>query len=231
MLINFINKPIYNKPAFQARIAAPKNLSKEVRTEILSGNISEHFVPTPEKIVNLMIQELGEVKATDRVLEPSAGYGHIAEALVRKTPLTPNKIDVIEPLEPFRKVLHQKGFNLVSYNILDYKPNEQYDKIIMNPPFDNGADILHTLHCYSLLKPKGKLVVILPENDFIPPRKSGYKKWMKDWFNNGEVKEINEYLHNLLETNESKVIKLGNAFKASDVPDDVKTRLVVITKK
>ena len=230
-MLSFItSKTVYNQPTFQARISAPKNLSVEVQNAILEGRISEHFVPTPENIVELMIKELGEVKASDKVLEPSAGYGHIAETLVKNTPLTPDKIDVIEPIESLRRVLHQKGFNLVSYNILDYNPDKLYDKIIMNPPFDKGADILHLLHCYSLLKPKGKLVAVLPENDFIPPRQQGYEIWKKDWLNNGEVREINEYLHHLLVTNESKVIKLGNAFKSSDVPDDVKTRLVVITK-
>jgi hypothetical protein len=126
--------------------------------------------------------------------------------------------------------LYKKGFNLVHYNVLNYKPQKKYDKIIMNPPFDNGSDILHVLHCYSLLKPKGKLVAILPENDFIPTKQKGYEKWVKDWLNNGEQREINEHLQDLLRANPSKTIKLGEAFKNSDVPDDVATRLVVITK-
>lgn len=216
---------------FGARISEPVNLAKNISHDIINGKISEHFVPTPNNIINLMIDELGSVKPNEKILEPSAGYGHIAETLAEKTCLTPNKIDVIEPVESLRNILNSKGFNLVDYNILNYKPKEKYDKVIMNPPFDNGSDILHLLHCYSILKPKGKLVAVLPENDFIPPRQTGYEKWMKDWLGNGEIKEINEHLDTLLRTNDSKVIKLGQAFTKSDVPDDVETRMVVITKR
>ena len=46
----------------------------------------------------------------------------------------------------------------MDYDILKYNPEYQYDKIIMNPPYDNGSDILHLLHCYDILKPGGKLV-------------------------------------------------------------------------
>ena len=56
------------------------------------------------------------------------------------------------------------------------------------------------------------------------------EKWQRDWFGNGEKKEINEYLFDLLRANESQVFSLGNVFKQSDVPDDVLTRMVVIKK-
>lgn len=222
--------PNNNNINFGMRISMPVNMSKNIIEDIVKGNISEHFVPTPANIINLMVEELGGIKPWEKILEPSAGYGHIAETLVKKSGLTPNNIDVIEPVESLRRILHSKGFNLVGYNILNYKPKVQYDKIIMNPPFYGGNDILHLLHCYSILKPNGKLVAILPENDFIPPRQPGYEKWMKDWLGNGQIKEINEYLDRLLKTNESKVIKLGKAFIKSDVPDDVETRLVVVKK-
>ncbi len=34
----------------------------------------------------------------------------------------------------------------------------------MNPPFENGADIDHVLHAYSLLNPGGRLVAIMAGN-------------------------------------------------------------------
>lgn len=218
-------------PSFNARIATPVNMSQNIIDGIVKGQISKHFVPTPGNVIDLMIKSLGEIKPTDKILEPSAGYGHIVDKLIEKTNLNPCNIDVIEPIEDLRKVLHRKGYNLVEYDILKYKPSEKYDKIIMNPPYDNGSDILHLLHCYDILKPEGKLVCILPENDFIPSRQPGYEKWLKDWLGNGEMKEINEYLEDLLKNNEHQVIKLGSVFKNSDVPDDIETRLVLITKR
>lgn len=216
---------------FGHRIALPRNLNHDICTSIVNGRVSEHFVPTPQRIINKMIDELGYISPGSRVLEPSAGYGHIANSLVQKGFLTPNQIDVIEPNEMLRRELFAKGFNLKGYDILNYFPTEKYDKIIMNPPFDDGLDILHLLHCYTLLKPNGKLVAILPKSAFIPPGQPGCEKWIRDWFHTGEKREINSYLDDLLKRTHSKVIDLGNAFLKSDVPDDVETKLVVIKKK
>ena len=216
---------------FGARISQPRNMNSGIINDILESKISQHFVPTPNNVIEMMLKEIGEIKPTDKILEPSAGYGHIADMIVKNSALTPNKIDVIEPVEKLRKVLYTKGYNLVDYDILKYQPKEKYDKILMNPPFDNGSDIIHLMYCFDLLKKGGKIVSIMPENSFLPIRQHGYEKWVKDWLGNGEQREINEYLKILLENNPSKTIKLGNVFENSDVPDDVLTRLVVITKK
>lgn len=224
----------YTKPksniSFCARIGTPVNMGKNIIDGIVNGEISKHFVPTPNAVIDKMIEALGPIKPNERILEPSAGYGHIADRLVQKTILKPYQIDVIEPIADLRKVLHSKGYNLVGSDILQYKPEHKYDKIIMNPPYDNGSDILHLMHCHDLLKKGGKVVCILPENDFIPSKQPGYEKWLKDWLGNGELREINEYLEDLLKTNEHEVVKLGRVFKTSDVPDDIETRMVLISK-
>jgi hypothetical protein len=220
-----------NSISFNARIGVPVNMEKKIIDGIVKGEISKHFVPTPILVIDKMINALGTIKPNERILEPSAGYGHIADRLVERTSLAPSKIDVIEPIPSLRKVLDNKGYNLVDYDILKYQPDYQYDKIIMNPPYDNGSDILHLLHCHDLLKKGGKLVCILPENDFIPSKQPGYEKWLKDWFGNGELREINEYLEDLLKNNEHRVEKLGKVFHNSDVPDDIETRMVLITKR
>ena len=36
----------------------------------------------------------------------------------------------------------------------------QFDRIVMNPPFENGADIKHIQHALKMLKPGGRLVAI-----------------------------------------------------------------------
>jgi protein-L-isoaspartate O-methyltransferase len=35
-----------------------------------------------------------------------------------------------------------------------------FDRILMNPPFENGADIKHIQHAMKMLKPGGRLVAI-----------------------------------------------------------------------
>ncbi|MCQ2740230.1 MAG: class I SAM-dependent methyltransferase [bacterium] len=216
---------------FTARIGNPRNLPENIGTKIICGEISKHFVPTPTSVIDKMINELGKVSPTDRILEPSAGYGHIADRLQQKTHVSPKNIAVVEPVDEFRTVLQNKGYSLVGTDIMQLTSKKgNYDKVIMNPPFDNGLDIMHLLRCFNLLKKGGTLVAVLPKNAFIKPKSKGYEKWVKDWLNNGEQKEINEYLFDLLERYKSRVIKCGKAFKNSDVPDDVSTRIVVINK-
>ena len=183
---------------FKSRIGTPINMNKTVVGKIMNGGINEHFVPTPECVTKKMVRALGKVSSKDRVLEPSAGYGHIADCLVGTTPLKSEQVDVIEPIPDLRKILAEKGYSIVGKDIMKYNPSFKYDKIVMNPPFDNGNDILHVLHCFQLLKPKGTLVAILPENDFLKKGQNGCEKWIKDWLGNGEKREINEYLSDLL---------------------------------
>lgn len=220
----------YNNKSFQRRVSSPRNLNPDICNDIISGKMSKHFVPTPRGVILQMLKELGSINKGEKILEPSAGLGHIADMLVKTHNLNPGDIDVVEPAEKFRRELNTKGYNLRGYNILEYNPQEKYDKIIMNPPFDNGMEIKHVIKCFSLLKNGGKLITILPNSAFIPPRQTGYEKWMQDWFNTGEKREINEYLFELLKNNDSKIINLGKAFLQSDVPDDVETKLVVINK-
>lgn len=218
-----------NTLQFKARVGHSKNMNEEIMRKVDSREI-RHFIPTPYPIIDMMIKELGTVYPTDKILEPSAGYGHMIDRLVERTSIRPENIDAIEPIDDLRKVLANKGYHLIGRDILQHSPNFQYDKIIMNPPFNDGNDVKHLLHCYDLLKPGGKLVAIIPESSFAPPGQPGCEKWKKDWFGTGEKKEINEYLADLLEKTESKTVKLGNAFEQSDVPDDVQTRMVVIKK-
>ena len=41
-------------------------------------------------------------------------------------------------------------------------PVDDYDRVIMNPPFSHGRWYKHVLHAYKFLKPGGRLVAIIP---------------------------------------------------------------------
>jgi type I restriction-modification system DNA methylase subunit len=49
-----------------------------------------------------------------------------------------------------------------------------FDRVVMNPPFDNGADIRHVQHAFTMLAPGGRLVAIVAngprENAQLRPR-------------------------------------------------------------
>lgn len=221
-----------NNITFRSRIGVPQNLKPVIKNAIMSGEIPSFFVPTPTFIGDLMIKELNKIKPHEKILEPSAGYGHIIDSVIKNTNVKKTNIDAVEPIEYLRDIIKKKGVNLVSNDILKYNPGQIYDKVIMNPPFFEGADVLHVLHCYKLLKPKGKLAAILPESAFLPPGLPNSEKWKKDWLNDGRSMEINQYLQELLKMPgvKYKITSLGEKFKNSDVPDDVRTKLLIITK-
>lgn len=98
-----------------------------------------------------------------RILEPSAGCGGIVSVL-RDQGFT--NIDLVE-LDPINAaVLSNAGYRVYQQNFLDFQPAEQYDYVLMNPPFsvkgDKEAYVTHILHAWSLLKEGGTLVAITP---------------------------------------------------------------------
>jgi hypothetical protein len=101
-----------------------------------------------------------------RVLEPSAGLGHLADAFRVRYPMA--TIDVCE-LDPYRRaVLQSKGYQVRASDFLQYHPSYSYDVVLMNPPFTvNGNPftwISHITHAEKMLSDSSwsKLVSVVP---------------------------------------------------------------------
>jgi hypothetical protein len=124
------------------------------------------FFPTPRILIDEMLHISND---TERILEPSAGKGAIAEAIrsyCQRYDITA-QLDCCEIVPQFRKVLKEKGFHLVDEpDFLQCQLGPVYDQIIMNPPFalegDNLAYITHITHAWSLLAPGGRLDAFAP---------------------------------------------------------------------
>jgi protein-L-isoaspartate O-methyltransferase len=190
----------------------------------------EGFVPTPEHTISLMLKK-SDLKPGQRILEPSAGQGHIIDAIQKQAKGKKFLIDTVEPNTILQKALRDRGYPPVADDILTYNPGAIYDRIIMNPPYGNGVEILHTIHCFNLLKPGGILVAVLPENDFLPPKQPGWEKWV----NPKTKREFNEDLQLLFQRSDVETVTVeklpSGTFLKSDIPDPVETRLVVLKKK
>ncbi|APU86911.1 hypothetical protein [Clostridium botulinum] len=91
---------------------------------------------------------------------------------------------------------------------------EEYDKIIMNPPFERNQDIEHVLHAFSLLKPGGKVVAIMSEHPFFASDKKSQK--FREWLENQEESF-------------SKKLPSGS-FLESDRSTGVNARIVTVRK-
>lgn len=111
------------------------------------------------------------------ILEPSAGKGNIADR-IKAEGYTP---DVIEINYKLRSVLELKGYNIVGDNFLEFN-DKKYDRIIMNPPFENLQDVDHVKHAYELLKPGGKVIAIMGEAPFFRSDKKAvaFREWLDE---------------------------------------------------
>lgn len=124
------------------------------------------FFPTPPKLVQRVI-ELAAIEPGFRCLEPSAGKGNLAVAMREAGGL----VLCCEINPRLRSILMKKGFTLVGsgdfMEVLPVDSLEQitrlYDRIVMNPPFEQGQDRIHTRKAYDHLVPSGRLVSIMSQ--------------------------------------------------------------------
>jgi hypothetical protein len=135
----------------------------------------EGFFPTPKPLIDKMLSE-AEIKPGMKVLEPSAGKGDIADAIKSQGA----NVDTVELRPVLRDILEAKGHNLVGDDFL--KTTGQYDRIVMNPPFERGQDAQHVQHAWEQLKPGGKLVAIMSEGTFSRSdrRSAEFRQWLNE---------------------------------------------------
>ena len=156
---------------------------------ILTGSVVDkknelQFFETPNDIADRMV-DLAKVTGHDLVLEPSAGKGQIACAVMRKTGRS-NNIHCVELHEPHAKYLQSIGFEHVfNGDFLEYNTGTlQYDAIVMNPPFSGQQDILHVKHALSMLNPDGgRLVSVMSPSVVFRTNKLtvGFRKMLEEY--------------------------------------------------
>lgn len=182
---------------------------RELEVKVTLSKI-DGFFPTPQTLAERMVQE-ADIREGMSILEPSAGKGDIVAQI-------PGKVDVIESNLDLRKILEIKGFNLLfqCYDFLEFDVSNDggYDRILMNPPFENMQDVDHVRHAYYYaLKDGGRLVAIMSESPFFrsDAKATTFRAWLE------EVGGTSEKLPD-------------GTFKDSDRPTGVATRLVIIDK-
>ena len=123
--------------------------------------------PTPRDLAQRMA-DLADIRPGHRVLEPSAGtgmllgacggrmFGHEPErGAVVAVEVVPTLAERLAADYPLTTVICADFLNFAGAT-----DNAKFDRIIMNPPFENGADIRHIQHAAGLLKPGGRLVAL-----------------------------------------------------------------------
>lgn len=114
------------------------------------------FFPTPPAIVAKMMAE-AKIRPGMTCLEPEAGRGAIAQEMRAAG----GEVYCIELLPDNVKALREQQFIVTEADFLTVKPQQLYDRVLMNPPFSRQADIKHVAHALSFLNPGGRLVAIM----------------------------------------------------------------------
>ena len=120
---------------------------------------SHQFYPTPEWLAQKAVK-LAQIEEGNECLEPSAGTGCIADLMPKDRTLC------VEVSELHCKVLGAKGFDTLHDDFVRWASAypRSFDRIVMNPPFDQGRWQVHLEHASGLLRDGGRLVAILPES-------------------------------------------------------------------
>ena len=118
---------------------------------------------TPQWLAEEIVQRANLGGGLVDILEPSAGSGAIADAVIRRYPEYKSRIWLNEIQPNLYGMLKGKGYKLVrNGDFLDMTPPlESWPRIVMNPPFAKQADVRHVLRAWELLSPGGRLVAIM----------------------------------------------------------------------
>lgn len=154
------------------------------------------YFPTPAGLVARMI-EAARLTGGESVLEPSAGSGAIADAL-RDLGCAVVCVEVHASLVT---ILRDKGHNVIHADfrefdtagpchMRDYGEPDQFDAVLMNPPFEKGADLEHIGRAFRYVRPGGRLVAIMGAGvQFRQDRRySEFREWVEQL--GGEFEEI-----------------------------------------
>lgn len=126
---------------------------------------------TPAALADRVCQ-LADLKAGQLIYEPSAGIGNLVAAAIRAigtgAGIFANEIDPkrhAQCVSTNYRAFGGGGISMKDFLTIDTvqagKDNLLFDRVIMNPPFANQADIDHVQHALQMLKPGGRLVAIM----------------------------------------------------------------------
>lgn len=153
-----------------------------IAAAIATGKITNEareadFVASPPPVAERVV-ELAAIRPNDRVLEPSAGRGAIADAVLAAEP----KVDLVlcELLEDNRDALVAKGHGEALTEERDFMRADlgDFDVVVMNPPFKD--EIVHVTRAYGMLRPGGRLVSVMSGGILFrqDARTTAFREWV-----------------------------------------------------
>lgn len=149
--------------------------SFEKRTNLPAKELQ--FYHSPGAVVDELLSGL-YLKPGARVLEPSAGTGHIVRELLAK------KVDVTAiEIHPGRvkqlRELEGEICQVIEGNFLDTNASPIYAAAVLNPPFFGTHWMDHVRHAWDFLEPGGQLRAVLPISAELGETKAhiAFRRW------------------------------------------------------
>ncbi len=154
-----------------ADFAAPSPTSdfEAMRATLKGGGVqvvvAPQLFPTPRDLAEEMVT-IAEIEPGHIVLEPSAGTGAIIGAMGGLMFGHAPERGAVHAVEIngnlAERLRHEFPLTMVHCgDFLDFDPSaHRFDRVLMNPPFSNMADLKHIEHARKFLKPGGRLVAI-----------------------------------------------------------------------
>lgn len=167
--------------ALRCGAAGNREQLERLRTQATLIRRVPGYFPTPSPLGRRMV-EAASLREGQIIVEPSAGDGAIAREIRRAG----FDCEVIERNDELRDLLSQQGFTLIGRDFLEYAG--EADRFVMNPPFENLADIDHVRHAFDLLRSGGRVVSVMSQGPFF--RSCAKARAFRRWFaGRGEVLE------------------------------------------
>lgn len=117
------------------------------------------FVVTPPAVADELVRLADLPDGRFDLLDPRGGTGVILD---RVRDVAPDAaLTIFEPNDRLREILELKGYEITSEEFLKADPRSRFDRIIMNPPFENGQDIDHVRLAFTMLRAGGRLVSVM----------------------------------------------------------------------
>lgn len=181
-------KPAKDSPAARALWAmidgkaAHDSQAEELRRKVDALRFAKipGYFPTPRAVIEQMLDHADIPDGPCDVLEPEGGSGAILDALRETAPDA--RLTTYERHNSLRDVLALKGYALAGSDFMEAETGPRFDRVLMNPPFENGQDIEHVRHAFAMLRPGGRLVSIMSPGPFFRQDRKAteFRAWFDD---------------------------------------------------
>lgn len=133
------------------------------------------FYPTLPGLARFVVDR-AEIEPGMLILEPEAGKGDIVRVVLALCQGVTVECCEIQP--ELQGILNKKGYSVVAGDCFELPPDAgPYDRILMNPPFERGADAQHVRHVFQFLKAGGRLISIMAPGAFFHRR----ERWAQEF--------------------------------------------------